>query len=90
MFKSHDDFLDHCCFAWNGSSTWPGKPCRSACVNGPTGHDQRDLESDTLLTTQSFHGSNSASPAIATANGLNVCNTFVEAAWYASTSGSRR
>jgi hypothetical protein len=34
----------------------------------------------TLLTAQSFHGSNSASPAIATANGRNVCNTFVEAA----------
>jgi hypothetical protein len=42
------------------------------------------------LTAQSFHGSNSASPAIATANGRKVCNTFVEAAWYASTSGSRR
>lgn len=34
----------------------------------------------TLLTAQSFHGSNSACPAIATANGLKVCNTFAEAA----------
>lgn len=39
---------------------------------------------------QSFHGSNSASPAIATANGRKVCNTFTEAAWCASTSGSLR
>jgi hypothetical protein len=89
-FKSYDYILGPCCFGWKGSSTCRGKSCRSACVNGPTGHDQRDLVSDTLLTAQSFHGSNSASPAIATANGLKVCNTFVEAAWCASTSGSRR
>ena len=90
VFKSYDYILGPCCFGWKGSSTCRGKSCRSARVNRPTGHDQRDLESDTLLTTQSFHGSNSASPAIATANGLKVCNTFVEAAWCASTSGSRR
>ena len=31
--------------------------------------------------SQSFHGSNSPSPAIATANGRSVCSTFTVSAW---------
>jgi len=39
---------------------------------------------------QSLNGSNSPSPAIATANGRSVCSTRMVPACSASTSGSRR
>ena len=42
------------------------------------------------LALQSLNGSNSPSPAIATANGRNVCTTLIEPECSARTSGRRR
>ena len=35
VFKSYDDIVDHCCYAWNTSSISPGRSCPSPAANGP-------------------------------------------------------
>ena len=52
-------------------------------------HDTHSCLVETLRA-QSLNGSNSPSPAIATANGRSVCNTRMDPACCASTSGSLR
>ena len=34
VFKSFDDIVDHCCYAWTRSSTSPGKSCPSPAAIG--------------------------------------------------------
>jgi putative transposase len=34
VFKSFDDIVDHCCYAWNSLTSSPGKSCPSHDVNG--------------------------------------------------------
>ena len=43
VFKSYDDILDHCCFAWNKLIDSLGRSCPSDCANGRTGSDQWEL-----------------------------------------------
>ena len=43
VFRSYDDILDHCCYAWNKLPTSPGPSCRSACATGRMSFNQRDL-----------------------------------------------
>lgn len=37
VFQSHDDILDHCCFAWNKLIDSPGKSCPLEPEIGPIG-----------------------------------------------------
>jgi len=39
IFKSYDDILDHCCFAWNRSPISRGASCLSDCGRGRMGSD---------------------------------------------------
>ena len=43
IYKSYDDIVDHCCFAWNSLVISPGASCPSDCDNGPMGRDQCSL-----------------------------------------------
>jgi transposase len=43
VFRSYEDILDHCCFAWNKLIDQPWKICQSALVNGHIGYHQRNL-----------------------------------------------
>ena len=43
VFKSYDDILDHCCFAWNHLTTNRGASCPSGCELGRIGSNQRVL-----------------------------------------------
>ena len=49
VFKSYDDILDHCCFAWNKLIDMPWKIIQSGPETGSTGHDHQDLVLGDLL-----------------------------------------
>ena len=41
VFKSYDDIVDHCCYAWNTLVDWPlEKSCPSDYACGHMGSDQ--------------------------------------------------
>lgn len=43
VFKSYEDIVDHCCFAWNRLIVNLGPLSSSQCVIGRIGFDQRAL-----------------------------------------------
>ncbi len=43
VFAGYENLADHCCYAWNKLADQPGSSCRSDCVTGHTGTDQRVL-----------------------------------------------
>jgi DDE superfamily endonuclease len=43
IFKSYEDVLDHCCYAWNRLVDMPWKIMSIGTRDWPTGHSRRDL-----------------------------------------------
>lgn len=40
VFKSYEDIVDHCCYAWRTLQERRGRSCQLAEDNGPKGSDQ--------------------------------------------------
>ena len=61
IFKSFDDIVDHCCYAWKHSSTNPGRLCPSRDATGQQSVTQSEDWYNSIPTRESA----SLSPAIA-------------------------
>jgi len=65
VFKSYDDILDHCCFAWNKliDMPWKNHVHRDQRL-GSTGHDHQDLVLDGVVALLKNEGEKPAEPLL--------------------------
>jgi hypothetical protein len=54
VFKSYDDIVDHCCYAWNTLIAQPWRSCQSGSAIGPTSVDQFEDRYKSLILLLTF------------------------------------